>query len=94
MEDIINRKSIGKTWTRNPMESKIVPKTFREDRRPERPVLKCHKCGKPSHLAKTSTKNTKINKGQIIEEAQCAEEKEESDQDSASSEDTSRGISY
>ncbi|MBW0548086.1 hypothetical protein O181_087801 [Austropuccinia psidii MF-1] len=45
MEDIITRTRIGKTWTRSPMESKMVPIIFREDKRPERPVFKCHKCG-------------------------------------------------
>ncbi|MBW0469118.1 hypothetical protein O181_008833 [Austropuccinia psidii MF-1] len=45
MEDIISRTRIGKTWTRNPVESKIMPKTSREDRRTEIPVLKFHKCG-------------------------------------------------
>ncbi|MBW0576944.1 hypothetical protein O181_116659 [Austropuccinia psidii MF-1] len=44
MEDSITRTRIGKTWTRIPMESKCVPKISREDKRPERPVLKCHKC--------------------------------------------------
>ncbi|MBW0572665.1 hypothetical protein O181_112380 [Austropuccinia psidii MF-1] len=53
MEDIITRKRIGKTWTRVPMESKAVPKTSREDKRPERPVLKCHNCGSNSNLANT-----------------------------------------
>ncbi|MBW0548702.1 hypothetical protein O181_088417 [Austropuccinia psidii MF-1] len=43
MEDIITRTRIGKTWTRRPVESKMVPKISREDKRPERPVLKCHK---------------------------------------------------
>ncbi|MBW0553931.1 hypothetical protein O181_093646 [Austropuccinia psidii MF-1] len=61
----------------------MVPKISREDKRPEISVLKCHKCGSISHLAKTCTKKTKI-----IEEVQCAEEKEEYDQDSAISEDT------
>ncbi|MBW0568350.1 hypothetical protein O181_108065 [Austropuccinia psidii MF-1] len=42
MEHIISRTRIGKTWTKIPMESKIVPKISREDRRPEKPVLKCH----------------------------------------------------
>ncbi|MBW0526720.1 hypothetical protein O181_066435 [Austropuccinia psidii MF-1] len=88
MEDIITRTRIGKTWTRIPMESKMVPKIPREDKRPERPVLKCHKCGSTSHLANTCTKKTKINEVQVIEEIQCTEEKEESDQDSAVSEDT------
>ncbi|MBW0464557.1 hypothetical protein O181_004272 [Austropuccinia psidii MF-1] len=78
MEDIITRKIIGKTWTRNPMESEIVPKTSREDGRPEIPVLKCHKCGSTSHFAKTCTKKTKINQAKVIEEAQFSEEKEES----------------
>ncbi|MBW0467423.1 hypothetical protein O181_007138 [Austropuccinia psidii MF-1] len=69
MEDIITRTRIGKTWTKIPRESKMVPKIFREDRRPEKPALKCHKCG-------------------IIENVQGTEEKEESDLDSAISEDT------
>ncbi|MBW0538125.1 hypothetical protein O181_077840 [Austropuccinia psidii MF-1] len=88
MEDIITRTTIGKTWTRIPMESKMVPKIPREDKRPERPVFKCHKCGNISHSANTCTKETKINKIQVIEEVQCNEEKEESDLDSAVSKDT------
>ncbi|MBW0478134.1 hypothetical protein O181_017849 [Austropuccinia psidii MF-1] len=70
------------------MESKMVPTISREDRRPEKPVLKCHKCGSTSSLANTCTKKTKINEVQLIEEAQCTEEKEY-DLDSAVSEDTS-----
>ncbi|MBW0506686.1 hypothetical protein O181_046401 [Austropuccinia psidii MF-1] len=88
MEDIITRTRIGKTWIRVPMESKMDSKTYREDKRPERPVLKCHKCGITSHLANTCTKKTIINEVQAIEEVQCSEEKEESDLDSAVSEDT------
>ncbi|MBW0528908.1 hypothetical protein O181_068623 [Austropuccinia psidii MF-1] len=88
MEDIITRTKIGKTWTKIPMDSKMVPKISRGDRKPERPVLKYHKCGSTSHLAKTCTKKTKINEVQVIEEVQCTEEKEESDLDSAASEDT------
>ncbi|MBW0587867.1 hypothetical protein O181_127582, partial [Austropuccinia psidii MF-1] len=88
MEYIITRIRIGKTWSRIPMESKMASKTCREDKRPERLVLKCHKCGSTSHLANTCTKNTKINEVQIIEEVQCTEEKEESDLYSAVSEDT------
>ncbi|MBW0571172.1 hypothetical protein O181_110887 [Austropuccinia psidii MF-1] len=45
MEDIITGTRIGKTWTKIPMESKMVPKISREDRKSERPVLKFHKCG-------------------------------------------------
>ncbi|MBW0482697.1 hypothetical protein O181_022412 [Austropuccinia psidii MF-1] len=82
MEDIIARTRIGKTWTRIPMESKMVSKTLREDKRPEIPVFKCHKCGSTSHLSNTCTKKTKINEAQVIEE------KEESDLGSAVSEDT------
>ncbi|MBW0519549.1 hypothetical protein O181_059264 [Austropuccinia psidii MF-1] len=70
------------------MESKMVSKTSIEYKMPERPVLKCHKCGSTSNLANTCTKNTKINEVQFIEEVQCTEEKEESDLDSAVSEDT------
>ncbi|MBW0563143.1 hypothetical protein O181_102858 [Austropuccinia psidii MF-1] len=88
MGDIITRTRIGKTWTRSPKESKIVPKTSREDRRPERPVLKCHKCGSTSHLDNTCTKKTRTNEVQVIEEVHCAEEKEEYDQYSEISEET------
>ncbi|MBW0518609.1 hypothetical protein O181_058324 [Austropuccinia psidii MF-1] len=92
MEDIISRTiigktRIGKTWLRFPMESKMASKTSREDKRPERPVFRCHKCGSTSDLAKTFTKRTKINEGQVIEEIKCTEEKEESDLDYAVSED-------
>ncbi|MBW0533010.1 hypothetical protein O181_072725 [Austropuccinia psidii MF-1] len=59
MEDIITRTRIGKTWNRVPIESKMVSKTSREDKRPERPVLKCHRCGSTSHLANTCTKKGK-----------------------------------
>ncbi|MBW0518955.1 hypothetical protein O181_058670 [Austropuccinia psidii MF-1] len=75
MEDIITRTRICKTWTRVPMESKMVSKPSREDKRPERPVLKCHKCGSTSHLANTFTKKTEINEVKVIEEVQCTEEK-------------------
>ncbi|MBW0578262.1 hypothetical protein O181_117977 [Austropuccinia psidii MF-1] len=88
MEDIITRTRIGKTWIKNPTESKMVSKIPREDRRPERPVFKCHKCGSTLNLANTCTKKTKMNEVQIIEEIQCTEEEEESDKDSAVSEDT------
>ncbi|MBW0525690.1 hypothetical protein O181_065405 [Austropuccinia psidii MF-1] len=88
MEDIINRTRIGKTWTKIPMESKMLPKISREERRPERPVLKFHKCGSTSNLANTYTKKTKINEVQVIEEVQFTEENEESDLDSEVSEDT------
>ncbi|MBW0467899.1 hypothetical protein O181_007614 [Austropuccinia psidii MF-1] len=66
----------------------MVSKPSIEDKRPERPVLKCHICGRTSNLAKTFTKKTKIHEVQFIEEVQCAEEKQESDLDSAVSEDT------
>ncbi|MBW0483438.1 hypothetical protein O181_023153 [Austropuccinia psidii MF-1] len=78
MEDIITRKRIGKTWTRTPIESKMVPKISRDENIPEKPVLKFHKCRLSSHLANTCTKNTKINEVQIIEEVQYTEENEES----------------
>ncbi|MBW0558507.1 hypothetical protein O181_098222 [Austropuccinia psidii MF-1] len=88
MEDIITRTRIGKTWTRVPMESKMVSKTSREVKRPERPVFKCHKCGSTSNLANTCTRSANINEAQVIEEVQCTEEKEEYDLDSEVSEDT------
>ncbi|MBW0519409.1 hypothetical protein O181_059124 [Austropuccinia psidii MF-1] len=65
-----------------------LPVHVTELKRPERPVLKCHKCGSTSHLASTFTKKTNINKAQFIEEIQSTEEKEESYLDSAVSEDT------
>ncbi|MBW0570801.1 hypothetical protein O181_110516 [Austropuccinia psidii MF-1] len=86
MEDIIARTRIGKTWSKIPTESKMTSKIPREDKRPEKPVLKCYKCGSTSHLANTCTKKTKINEVQVIEEVKCNEEKEESDQDSEISE--------
>ncbi|MBW0513695.1 hypothetical protein O181_053410 [Austropuccinia psidii MF-1] len=88
MEDIITRTRICKTSTKVPMESIMVAKISREERKPERPVLKCHKLGSTSHLANTFTNKTKINEVQVIEEVQCSEEKEESDLESAVSEDT------
>ncbi|MBW0548388.1 hypothetical protein O181_088103 [Austropuccinia psidii MF-1] len=88
MNDIITRTRTGKTWNRTPMESKIFPNTSKEDRRTERSVLKCHKCGINSHLANTCTKKTKINEVTVGEEVQCAEEKEESEKDSEIYEDT------
>ncbi|MBW0469018.1 hypothetical protein O181_008733 [Austropuccinia psidii MF-1] len=51
------------------MESKTVPNTSKEDRRPERPVLKCHKHGRTSHLSSTCKKKTKINEVLVIKEA-------------------------
>ncbi|MBW0528958.1 hypothetical protein O181_068673 [Austropuccinia psidii MF-1] len=85
MEDITTRTRIGKTWIKNPMESKMIPKISREDKKP---ALKCHKCGSTSHLANSCIRKTKINEVQVIEDVQCGEEKEESDQDSSVSEDT------
>ncbi|MBW0553981.1 hypothetical protein O181_093696 [Austropuccinia psidii MF-1] len=70
------------------MESKMVSKTSKENKRPERPVSKFHKCGSTSHLANTCIKKTKINEFQVIEEVQCAKKKEEFDLDSAVYEDT------
>ncbi|MBW0592380.1 hypothetical protein O181_132095 [Austropuccinia psidii MF-1] len=67
MEDIITRTKIGKTWTRIPMAHKMVSRIPRENRRQEKPVLKCHKCGSTSHLANTRNKKTKINEVQVIE---------------------------
>ncbi|MBW0548430.1 hypothetical protein O181_088145 [Austropuccinia psidii MF-1] len=66
----------------------MVPNISREDSKPEIPLLKCLKCGSNSNLANNFTKKTKINEVVVIEEVQCTEEKEESDPDSAVSEDT------
>ncbi|MBW0549749.1 hypothetical protein O181_089464 [Austropuccinia psidii MF-1] len=70
------------------MESKMVSKTCREDKTPERPVLKWHECGSTSNLANNCTKKTEINEAQVIEDFKFTEEKEESDLGSAVSEDT------
>ncbi|MBW0581716.1 hypothetical protein O181_121431 [Austropuccinia psidii MF-1] len=88
MEDIITRTRVCKTWIEVPMESKVVSKTSREDKRPERPVLKFHECGNTLNFPNTCTKKKQINEVKVIEEVQCTEEKEESDLDSAVSEDT------
>ncbi|MBW0479661.1 hypothetical protein O181_019376 [Austropuccinia psidii MF-1] len=34
MEDIITRTRMGKTWIKNPMEPKIIPKNSKEDKKP------------------------------------------------------------
>ncbi|MBW0465794.1 hypothetical protein O181_005509 [Austropuccinia psidii MF-1] len=72
MEHMITRTRIGKTWTRCPRESNIVPKYSQEYKIPERRVLNYHKCGSTSHLANTFTKKAKTNEVQIIEDVQCA----------------------
>ncbi|MBW0506900.1 hypothetical protein O181_046615 [Austropuccinia psidii MF-1] len=66
MEGIIARTRIGKTCTRVPIASKMVSKTSREDKMPERPSLKFHKGGSTSNLANTYTKKAKINEAQVI----------------------------
>ncbi|MBW0467568.1 hypothetical protein O181_007283 [Austropuccinia psidii MF-1] len=66
----------------------MVSKTSREDKTPERHVLKGHKCGSTSALANTCTTKTRINDYQVIEEVQCNGEKEKYDLYSAVSEDT------
>ncbi|MBW0579810.1 hypothetical protein O181_119525 [Austropuccinia psidii MF-1] len=48
MEDIISRTRISKPLIKKPMESKMIPKISREDKKP---LLKCHKCGITSCLA-------------------------------------------
>ncbi|MBW0559099.1 hypothetical protein O181_098814 [Austropuccinia psidii MF-1] len=88
MEDIVTRTRIGKAWTRISIKFRMVSKNSREDKRPERPFLKCPKCGRASHLANTCTKKTKINEAQVIEEVQCTEENEECDLYSEVCEDT------
>ncbi|MBW0508614.1 hypothetical protein O181_048329 [Austropuccinia psidii MF-1] len=88
MEDIITRTRIGKTCTKNPMESRMTQRISREDKKPARPVFKCHKCGSTSHLASTCTKNVEINEIKVTEEVHYTEEKEESDYYSEISEDT------
>ncbi|MBW0575478.1 hypothetical protein O181_115193 [Austropuccinia psidii MF-1] len=69
----------------------MVSRISREDKRPERPVLKCHKCVSTSHLANTCKKKKKVNEVQVIEEVQCTEEQEKYDLDYAVSEDTPVG---
>ncbi|MBW0460977.1 hypothetical protein O181_000692 [Austropuccinia psidii MF-1] len=76
MEDIITRTRIRETLTRNPMESKVVPKTSRQERRPEIPVLKCHKCGSTSHFANTCKKIPKSMKFNSLERFSVMERKQ------------------
>ncbi|MBW0519871.1 hypothetical protein O181_059586 [Austropuccinia psidii MF-1] len=47
MEYIITMTKAGKTQIENPVESKIIPKISREDKKP---VFKFHKCGSTSNL--------------------------------------------
>ncbi|MBW0499685.1 hypothetical protein O181_039400 [Austropuccinia psidii MF-1] len=75
MQVIITTTKIGKTWTKKSMESKILPKTSKEDRTPEIPVYKCQTCGSNSHSSNTFTKKTRINKAEVIEEVWCSEGK-------------------
>ncbi|MBW0564160.1 hypothetical protein O181_103875 [Austropuccinia psidii MF-1] len=49
MEDIITKTRIEKTWTRTPTESKMVPKISIDDKRPEKPIFKCHECATKGH---------------------------------------------
>ncbi|MBW0495473.1 hypothetical protein O181_035188 [Austropuccinia psidii MF-1] len=86
-DTIINMRILRKCGglLEHAIKSRCIP---REERRPGKPVLKCHKCGSTSYYTNTCTKKTKINEVQIIEEIQCTSEKEESDQDSEVSEDT------
>ncbi|MBW0520798.1 hypothetical protein O181_060513 [Austropuccinia psidii MF-1] len=56
MEYIITRTRIGNTWTQNPLKSRITQRISREDKKPERPVLKCHKCGSTPYLVNTCIK--------------------------------------
>ncbi|MBW0486525.1 hypothetical protein O181_026240 [Austropuccinia psidii MF-1] len=70
------------------MNSRMNQRISREDKKPEKPVLKFHKFGSTSHLANTCTKKVKINEIQVIEEVQYTEGKEEYEHDSAISEET------
>ncbi|MBW0554991.1 hypothetical protein O181_094706 [Austropuccinia psidii MF-1] len=68
MEDILTRTRIGKTWTKIPIESKMIPKISREDRRPEKPVLQfqvieefqCTEEGEESDLDSTVSEDTPV----------------------------------
>ncbi|MBW0468019.1 hypothetical protein O181_007734 [Austropuccinia psidii MF-1] len=60
MEDMITRTRIGKTWTKNPMESRMTQRISREDKKRERTVFMRHKCGSISHLANTCTKKNEF----------------------------------
>ncbi|MBW0521096.1 hypothetical protein O181_060811 [Austropuccinia psidii MF-1] len=75
MKDIITRNRIGQNWTRTPIESRIIPKTPMEEKRSDRPILKCNTCGRTSNLANNCTNKTKINKLKTIEEVKFSEEK-------------------
>ncbi|MBW0463411.1 hypothetical protein O181_003126 [Austropuccinia psidii MF-1] len=63
VEDIITRARIGKTWTRNPVKSKNMPNTSREDRIP---VLRSQKSIIPKSLKRFSALKRKESLTKIL----------------------------
>ncbi|MBW0550181.1 hypothetical protein O181_089896 [Austropuccinia psidii MF-1] len=88
LEHAIKCRCVEPCSTEDYINAIMTQSISREEKKPGRPVLKCHKCGSTSHLANTCTKKLTINEIHVIEEVQYTEEKEESDHDSAISEDT------
>ncbi|MBW0556636.1 hypothetical protein O181_096351 [Austropuccinia psidii MF-1] len=66
MEDITTRTKIGRNWYKPPMDKKNSGKPIPKPNKPHnKPPLKCHKCGRSSHLANTCPKKTRINEIEI-----------------------------
>ncbi|MBW0551172.1 hypothetical protein O181_090887 [Austropuccinia psidii MF-1] len=62
MEEITTRKKIGRNWHKPPMDSKTSGKTVPKPNNPhDKDPLKCHNCGRTSHLANTCPKKKRIN---------------------------------
>ncbi|MBW0569106.1 hypothetical protein O181_108821 [Austropuccinia psidii MF-1] len=69
MEDITTRGKIGRNSYKPPIENKTSGKPISKPSKPkDRAPLKCHKCGRKSHLANTCPKKTKINEVEIEKE--------------------------
>ncbi|MBW0494056.1 hypothetical protein O181_033771 [Austropuccinia psidii MF-1] len=69
MEDIASRTKIGRNAYKPPIENKTSGKSISKPSQPkDRAPLKCHKCGRKSHLANTCPKKTKINEIEIEKE--------------------------
>ncbi|MBW0560389.1 hypothetical protein O181_100104 [Austropuccinia psidii MF-1] len=65
-EDITTRTEIGRNWYKTPIHNKTSGKPIPKPNKPhDKASLKCHKCGRTSHLANTCHKKTRINEIEI-----------------------------
>ncbi|MBW0494273.1 hypothetical protein O181_033988 [Austropuccinia psidii MF-1] len=66
MEDINTRTKIGRNWYKPPIDNKTSGKPISLANKPQDIApLKCHKCGRTSHLDNTCPKKTRINEIEI-----------------------------